>query len=684
MEISDKDKLSGQEGADPAAGDEKSVSEGSSGAPQSSESPESSGPSDVSAMPPASTQTEPPPDPEFPVPEGVEAVTAAAEKAQTGQEVSAADAGELLVERGIITQSQLDIVVTQHRRLLTQGERSSIADILVTNGFADRDVISEAMSELEQKTAGSEKSVVVTNTTKLRQALPHNMCRRMGIRPLKTVDRKLFVAATRSLTQAEKDELIIAARSAQIDIDDVIIDPRDKKETLAVLRTDNHVDQEALARKIDRLNNNPDEGVLIQQIINDMMIDAVQQRASDIHFDALEDPISSWISYRIDGDLKYIYLLNPDAGRRLGTRLKNDAGMDFSDTRRPQDGRFPFIYQGRQIDVRVASLPIDGGETITMRLLDPENLLTLDILFQDSPVLHKRMKALASIKNKTGGVVIISGATGSGKSTTLYAIIRELDRHRLNVMTVEDPVEYRIPFVRQAQVNKDVGASFADILRSQLRHDPDILVIGELRDGVTAETALHSAESGHFVLSTVHASDALQTIERLGGMFPAHYKQSGMFVLAHYLWAILNQRLLKRLCSQCKIKTTVADAEKQTDKYLTAFGLGQDEEIHLPSPQGCNNCGYTGYKGRVMLPEAMFVPFDADLRHRLADYLLEGSLGDVKKLDGIVFQSRVEAAAALLRRGVIDPEIALAGTDALETDSPETNTSSGFAISNKE
>ena len=437
------------------------------------------------------------------------------------------------------------------------------------------------------------------------------------------------------------------------------------------MRTDTHVDQEALARKIDRLNNNPDEGVLIQQIFHDLMIDAVQSRASDIHIDMLEDPVGSWISYRIDGDLKYLYLLSPDAGRRLGTRIKNDSGMDFSDTRRPQDGRFPFMYQGRQIDVRVASMPIDGGETLTLRLLDPEALLSLSDLFKDSPMLYKRMKALASIKNKTGGVVILSGPTGSGKTTTLYAIIRELDRHRLNVMTVEDPVEYRLPLVRQAQVHAEVGASFGQILRSQLRHDPDILVVGELRDGETAETALRSAESGHFVLTTVHATDALQTIERLAGMFPPEYRTSGMFVLAHYLWAALNQRLIKRLCNSCKVTTTVAQAEEVIGKRLTSFNLSPDEEVAMPNPNGCSTCNYTGYKGRVMLPETLFIPFDTDLRHRIADYLMEDNLSDVKKLDGVVFQSRVEAAASLMRRQIIDPEIALAGAESIEAGDSE-------------
>ena len=596
-----------------------------------------------------------------------------------------ATTGDVLINKGVINQAQLDIVLRQHRRLQSLGARTSIEDIIVGNGFATRAQVAEALVDLQKAKAmeqGEDPADSAQNSaTFLRLALPYNLCRRLGVRPLRRVGKKLYVASTRSLTDAEKDELIIAARTARLDIDDVMIDPRDKKETLAVLRTETHVDEEALGRKIDRLNSQPDEGVLLQQIITDLMIDAAQSRASDIHVDNLEDNIGCWISYRIDGDLKYRYLMAPDASKRLCTRLKNDAGMDFSDSRRPQDGRFPFQYQGRQIDVRCAAMPIDGGETITMRLLDPESLLSLEDLFRDSPVLLKRMRALASIKNKTGGVVILSGPTGSGKTTTLYAIIRELDRHRLNVMTVEDPVEYRIPLVRQAQVLTEIGTTFSALLRAQLRRDRDILVVGELRDSITAETALRSAESGHFVLTTIHAVDALQTIERLAGMFPPDYRNSGTYVLGHYLWAAINQRLIKRVCASCKMPVTVREAEQQIKKNLFVFNLDPDETIFLANPSGCHTCNYTGYRGRALLPETLFIPFDPELRHRIADYMLEGNTADIKRLQGVIYQSRAESAAALLKRGVIDPEIALAGTESLESGSQD---APKFAISDRE
>lgn len=589
--------------------------------------------------------------------------------------LKSATTGDILIEKGVVTEAQLEIVLRQHRRLQSLGTKSSLEDVIVTNGFATRLEVAAALAgfrkdmgiDLDGLSGDEMGGTSDRSGAFLRLSLPQNLCRRLGVVPSRQLHRILYVTATRPLTQPEKDELVIAARTARLEVDEVVIEPQDKKETLAILREESHVDEEALARKIDRLNAAPDEGVLVQQIIQDVLVDAAQSRASDIHVDNLEDEVNCWISFRVDGDLQYRYLLSPDAGKRVATRLKNDAGMDFSDSRRPQDGRFPFRYQGRQVDVRVASMPVDGGETITMRLLDPDSLLSLDDLFRDSPFLLKRMRTLVGIKNKMGGIVILSGATGSGKTTTLYAILKELDRHRLNVMTVEDPVEYRIPLVRQAQVMPEAGASFSALLRSQLRHDPDILVVGELRDSETAETALRSAESGHFVLTTLHAADALQTIERLVGLFPANYRGSGSYVLGHYLWATVNQRLVKRLCPSCKVQVKVADAQSMINRSLEqVFGLKLEENIYLANSHGCHTCNFTGYKGRVLLPETLFVPFDPEVRHRMSRLIADGNIGDVRSLEGVLFHPRAEAASSLLRRGIIDPEIALAGVDSFE------------------
>jgi type II secretory ATPase GspE/PulE/Tfp pilus assembly ATPase PilB-like protein len=574
------------------------------------------------------------------------------------------EAVEHLMKKGLINQDQISMAQRQLQRLQIIGVRSTVEDLLIVNGFVTRNDVNQALASKRGVVRIDDQGQDQDSET-LRRFIKPALCRRLGFIPVKLENGILYVASLRPLQQQEVEEIIYVAKLEKLRVNSIAIEPLDKREVLDRINSDALVDFDSMNRKIERLNANPDDGQNLKQVINDLFIDAVQARSSDIHIDAVEDPASCWISFRIDGDLRYRYILSVEAVRRIVTRLKDMAGMDFSDVRRPQDGRSFFHYESRKIDVRVASLPIDGGETLTMRLLDPNSLKTLDDLFQDSPMLLKRMKSLVGIRNKIGGVVLLSGPTGSGKSTTLYAIIRQLDRYRLNVMTAEDPVEYRVPFVRQAQVNAEAGASFASILRSQLRHDPDILVIGELRDGITAETALRSAESGHFVLTTVHAADALQSIERVMGMFAPEYRHSGIYVLANYLWAIVNQRLVKRVCKSCGLPMTMQEAESKFDRDFSIFHIEPYETIMVANPEGCPDCRYTGNLGRALLAETLFFPVDPDARLSISAALLDGRLSDVARHEKVVFQKRSDTAAALLRRGVVDPEVALAATEAL-------------------
>lgn len=586
----------------------------------------------------------------------------------TGPKRSFVRAADVLLSRGLLTAEQMNIAVSQQRRMTAQGERMALDDIFVLNGFITRSELAAAALEVEGAQLAGGVSTSDNDDSEanrlIRAALPYNLCRRLGVRPIKKVGKRLMIATTRPLSKVELDELLAAAVGAGLSVDEIFVAPRDKKETLALFRAESQVDPETLARKIDRLNNSPDEGALVQEIINDIMIDAILNRASDIHLDNVEDAINSWVAFRVDGDLRYRYLFSPDAAKRIATRLKNDAGMDFSDVRRPQDGRFPFNFDNRKIDVRVAAIPIDGGETLTMRLLDPGSLYSLNELFVDSPHLLRRLQQVTRIRNKSGGIVIVSGPTGSGKTTTLYAIIRQIDRHRLNVMSVEDPIEYRIPLVRQTQINPDIGATFAQLLRAQLRHDPDILVIGEMRDAITAETAIRSTESGHFVLTTLHSADALQTIERMTGLFQPEYRASGIFVLAHYLQGIVNQRLSKRVCQACSVERSATEWGEMADIDPSRLGLEPHSKIRIANPDGCSACGYTGYLGRVMIPETIFFPADPDIRHTIANLLQSNRTSEILQQPGVILESRKQSVAALLQRGVIDPETALAAVEA--------------------
>jgi len=241
--------------------------------------------------------------------------------------------------------------------------------------------------------------------------------------------------------------------------------------------------------------------------------------------------------------------LKPETMAALVNHLKTQANMDISASRVPQDSRIPFKFRDVEIDMRMATLPVHGGEVVNMRILDPARLMPTEEIFRNFPEIARQLKAIIDIKTKSGGLVLLTGPTTSGKSTTMYGLITDMDRFRLNILTVEDPVEYRIRGVRQTAINPLVGLDFAAALRSQMRHDPDVLGVGEMRDSQTVEAALRSVESGHLVLTTLHTIDVKQSISRLVGMIPAEYRVSGLFIVANYLKAVLNQRLAKKLCS---------------------------------------------------------------------------------------------------------------------------------------
>lgn len=557
--------------------------------------------------------------------------------------------GDLLISHGIINKDQLSLAFNQQKRLASAGKRATIPEILFQNGFASRDQMLRAMES---------SGVAYSGFSRL--SLPPSLCRRLGVKIIGYDDGVLRLASLKVLSRRDEEEIISAAKQSGVEIEKIEIQPKDKGELLIDLRAESSVTYESLSKKIEALNNDPDDGMLIQGIVKDLMADAIQSRSSDIHMDRVRDDAGCWISFRIDGDLRYRYLLSPLAMAPLVTRIKGDSGMDISETRLAQDGRFEFTYQRRKIDVRVASLPIDGGETITMRLLDPTSLVPLEDLLSDHSGVLDSLKTAAAVKGKSGAIILVTGPTGSGKTTTLYGIIRGMDRHKLNIMTAEDPVEYRVPFVRQTQVNAPAGQTFASILRSHLRHDPDILIVGELRDEITAETALHSAESGHTVLTTIHAIDALQSIERLRSILSPAYRRIGLFIMANYLRAVVNQRLVKKLCSCC-VDAGVEDKRKYA-AVMKACGLNGSVTIKKANKSGCEKCDHTGYRGRSLVPECLFFSGSTELKDRLEGIFSgseHGNLSDVFSLEGVKYISRADSVKNLLVKGLIDLEYAL-------------------------
>ena len=331
----------------------------------------------------------------------------------------------------------------------------------------------------------------------------------------------------------------------------------------------------------------------IVDIVNEMIMDAARKRASDIHFDPT--PTNLTVRIRVDGEL-ILYANVPESVKRnLTTRIKILAGMNITESRVPQDGAIKMQVDGRDLDLRVSTLPIVYGEKIVIRLLDySESLSKLDALGFSDTNLEKVMKAI----NKPNGIILVTGATGTGKSTTVYAILQYLNTVSRNIITVEDPVEMKISGVNQVQVMSEIGLTFASALRSILRQDPNVIMIGEIRDNETARIAVRASITGHLVLSTVHTNNSLTTIERLVDMDVERY------LLGSALEAIVSQRLCKKLCPKCRSSRPTTPYEKRVFKEA----LGMDIP-YIYKPVGCSSC-YQGYSGRIALHEVMLLNQD--------------------------------------------------------------------------
>lgn len=329
--------------------------------------------------------------------------------------------------------------------------------------------------------------------------------------------------------------------------------------------------------------------------VNTILLNGVSLGASDIHFDPTDDGIV--VRYRIDGVLNNFYFLPMEIKQNITTRIKIMAGMNITETRLPQDGAIKDKMNGKDLDMRVSSLPTKRGEKIVIRIMDYSmSLKGIEYLCFSETNYNKVLKML----NFPNGIILVTGATGTGKSTTLYSFLQKLNTEGSNLITVEDPVEMDIKGVNQVQVNSDIGLDFATVLRSILRQDPNIIMIGEIRDSETAKIAVRASITGHLVLSTIHTNNSLNTIERLLDMDVERY------LLASALTGIVSQKLARKLCDKCKIKRAVTVTEKNL--FKTVLGIDVTE-VFEANPSGCPNCNH-GYHGRIAIQEVLLINQD--------------------------------------------------------------------------
>ena len=494
--------------------------------------------------------------------------------------------GDLLIEQSKITKEQLDEALERQR---TTGE--PIGQLLVEAGRISETELLKVLAEqlgLEFVELSDYKIDLSAVTM-----LPQNVARKNLVLPVAFDDNKLIVATADPTNVFVFDDLRIMTG---FEIKPIVSSKADLLAAIDRFAQNEGVLEEAIetADQVEGIAEAEElaEEAPIVKLVNLMVNQAVEEKASDIHVEPQEKDVR--VRYRVDGVLHEVMRSPKKIQPGLISRLKIMSDMNIAERRIPQDGRIGLVVGDRAIDFRVASLPSVYGEQIVLRILEKESImLSLEDLGFFPETLSLFLKAI----ERPYGTILVTGPTGSGKSTTLYATMNKLNVPEKNIMTIEDPVEYRLQGINQMQVNVKAGMTFAAGLRAVLRGDPDILLVGEIRDRETALIAIESALTGHLVLSTLHTNDAPSAITRLTemGVEP--------FLVASALDAVLAQRLARRLCKHCKEKQKVSGADVRN----LGFEVDEEKEYEFYKPVGCPKCSKTGYKGRMGIHEVMIM-----------------------------------------------------------------------------
>lgn len=428
-------------------------------------------------------------------------------------------------------------------------------------------------------------------------SITEDLARKHGIVPVAIRKGVLFLAmADPTNSRALDDVRFYTGFQAQ----PLLADEEEIKIAIREYFTIQSADNEAAGRKWDALNRWKvgDEADLGQEapvirLVDSLFRQAILEKASDIHWEPKDDRFL--VRFRIDGRLEERTVLPAEMDRSIAARLKVMAGMDITERRIPQDGRIMLEQPDKKIDIRVSSFPTVCGEKIVTRILDDQ---TARRSLSELGMRRDVEEGVRNLLRQPHGLILISGPTGSGKTTSLYAFVREIQSESLNIVSIEDPVEYRLPGVNQAQVNTKIGFDFAGGLRAILRQDPDIIMVGEIRDKETAHIATAAALTGHLVLTTVHTNTAAEALARLLDM------EIEPYLVASAVCGVIAQRLVRKLCPACRQKAAVSP------EVRAAFGLQDIEFVYRP--QGCGKCRSTGYAGRIGIHE--YLPYNPQIK----------------------------------------------------------------------
>lgn len=514
--------------------------------------------------------------------------------------------GDCLVQKGMITEEQLSEALVKQKE-----NGAKLGETIVELGYvSENDMIDVLVEQLGIEYVDVRKIKVDENAARL---LKEDFMRKNSLIPIafdELLPNVIRVAMADPMDIIAIDDISIITNmqvdpvlstKGQINMAiDKIFGATQAMQAAEQYRKERERDREKAGLNMDEeegdseLDNSP-----IVQLVRSILEQGVRRRASDIHIEALEFQVR--VRFRIDGALVQVMTYDIDLLPAIVARIKIVGGMDISEKRKPQDGRIAMTVDRRDYDVRVSILPTINGEKVVMRLTSKENL-TRDK--KNLGFSEEELEKFDRILKNPHGIILVTGPTGSGKSTTLYTALSELNTEDVNIITVEDPVEANMEGINQVHVNEKAGLTFASALRSILRQDPDIIMIGEIRDGETAGIAVKAAITGHLVVSTLHTNGTASTVTRLVDMGMESY------LIGDALVGVIAQRLVRRLCPECKRLVYATEDEKRL------LGVTTPGDLPIYEPVGCEACGNTGYHGRIGVYEIM--PVTNDLRIKIA------------------------------------------------------------------
>ena len=511
--------------------------------------------------------------------------------------------GDVLVQSGIITSSDVEEALNYSKEM-----NLKLGQAVVALGLATEADICTALGQQLQMTVFTDLSKLNIDSNVV-QMLPENIAR-----------QKRALAISKRVNPNTGNDVVTVVIADPLDYygRDDIVDKLDPNEVEFVITPESEIvkylpmlyrNTENIAKYADQLQseitksafevgatdtlNVDDESsdAAVVNLLKSVFEDAINWKASDIHIEPDDGVLR--IRQRIDGSLTEQILPNSDIGAAIALRIKLMAGLDISEKRLPQDGRFHITIAGNGVDVRVSTLPTQYGESIVMRILNQATgLVSLDATGMPENILESMRVQI----HRPHGMILVTGPTGSGKTTTLYGALNELNTPDVKIITVEDPVEFRLPRITQVQINQKIGLDFANVLRACLRQDPDVILVGEMRDKETSEIGLRGAMTGHLVLSTLHTNDAISSTMRLCDMGAPGY------LVASSLKAVLAQRLVRRVCPKCG---DYCDVEPSQERFIeAALGVPVEEQRQHKfklgnKGKGCQYCNFSGYKGRI-------------------------------------------------------------------------------------